>query len=239
LAEANWARATRLLAGAAGGVLLTYGFTQRFPVSCVLGTAGLGLMARAATNIEMKHLLGLGGGRRAVDVRKTITIAAPREEVFRFWANYANFPRFMAHLKEVKDLGGGHSHWVAAGPAGVPVTWDAVITRFDANEMLAWRSEPGSLIANAGVIRFETVAGGHTRLDILLSYNPPAGALGHLAALLFGADPKSPMDEDLVRLKSLIEQGKASAPGKKLTRDELAAGQAGVPPLPMPVAPLV
>src|SRR5439155_14308825 len=131
LMETNWAPATRVLAGTAGGALLAYGFTQRFPIACVLGTAGLGLVARAATNTEIKRLLGLGGGRRAGDVRKTITIAAPPEEVFDFWTNYANFPRLMSHLKEVRDLGGGRSHWVASGPGGLPVSWDAVITRFE------------------------------------------------------------------------------------------------------------
>lgn len=221
LAEANWAPATRLLAGAAGGALLTYGFTQRFPTACILGTVGLGLLARAITNTEMNRLLGLGGGRRAVDVRKTITIAAPREQVFQFWTNYANFPRFMAHVKEVRDLGSGRSHWVAMGPGGVRVTWDAVITRFVPDEVLAWRSEPNSVIANAGTIRFERIDAGTTRVDILLSYNPPAGVLGHFAAKLFGADAKSAMDEDLVRLKSLLEEGKASAPGKRATREEL------------------
>src|SRR5207245_2348448 len=205
LMETNWAPATRVLAGTAGGALLAYGFTQRFPIACVLGTAGLGLVARAATNTEIKRLLGLGGGRRAVDVRKTITIAAPPEEVFDFWTNYANFPRFMSHLKEVRDLGGGRSHWVASGPGGLPVSWDAVITRLVPNEVLAWKSEPGSVIANAGIVRFQPEAGLNTRLDILLSYNPPGGALGHFAALLFGADAKSAMHEDLVRLKSLIE----------------------------------
>jgi uncharacterized membrane protein len=225
------------LAGAVGGGLLAYGFTRRFPVACVLGTAGLGLLARATTNLELKRLLGVGGGRRAVDVHKTITIAAPVEQVFEFWANPENFPRFMAHLREVRDRGAGRSHWVAAGPAGVPVTWDATLTRVIPYDLLAWRSEPGSVIANAGVIRFEPVDDWSTRLDIRLSYNPPAGALGHFAALLFGADPKSAMDEDLVRLKSLLEEGKASAPGKRATREELAAEYQEVATGPVPSGP--
>jgi uncharacterized membrane protein len=222
LAQASWSPTTRLLAGAVGGALFAYGLTERFPIACVLGTVGLGLMARAATNLELGRLLGVAGGRRAVRVQKTFTINAPPDRVFRFWADYGNFPRFMAHLKEVRNLGGGRSHWVAVGPAGWPVTWNAVVTRFVPNEILAWQSEPGSVIANAGVVRFEPAAGGATRVDIRLTYNPPAGALGHFAATLFGADPKSAMDEDLVRLKSLLEAGKTSAPGKKATRDELA-----------------
>src|SRR5262249_33827883 len=150
----------------------------------------------ATTNMEMARLLGIGGSR-GVDVHKTITIHAPRERVFQFWANYANFPRFMAHLQEVRDLGGGRSHWVASGPGGIPVTWNATLTREIPPGLRAWRSEPGSVIANAGAIRFEDAPGGGTRVDIRLSYNPPAGILGHFAALLFGADPKSAMDEDL------------------------------------------
>jgi uncharacterized membrane protein len=108
----------------------------------------------------------------------------------------------------------------------MPVTWTAELTRVTPNELVAWRSEPGSEVANAGVVQFEPLPDGSTRVDIRLFYNPPAGALGHFAARLFGADPKSALDEDLVRLKSLLEKGKASAPGKSATRDELI-GAAG------------
>jgi uncharacterized membrane protein len=212
--QENWSPATRALVGAAGATLVTAGLAQRFPVACVLGTAGLALMARSATNKELTRLLGLSGGRGAVHVHKTITIAGPVERVFPFFADYANFPRFMAHVREVSDAGGGRSHWVAAGPAGVPVTWDAAVTRFEPNRVIAWKSEPGSVIANAGVIRFEPEGSDRTRVDIGLSYTPPGGALGHAAAMLFGADAKSSLDDDLVRLKGLIEEGLTSAPGK-------------------------
>lgn len=227
LAEVNWAPATRLVVGTAGGALLACGFTQRFPVACVLGTVGLGFLARAATNLEMKRLLGLGGGRRAVDVQKTLNIAGPVERVFPFFTRFDAFPSFMAHLREVRDLGGGRSRWVAEGPAGAAVSWDAVLTRFEPNRLIAWRSEPGSIIANAGVIRFVPTPTGETRIDIRFSYNPPGGLLGHLAAKLFGADARSAMDEDLVRLKSLIEEGSTSAPGKEeIARQDVSAGAA-------------
>jgi hypothetical protein len=52
-------------------------------------------------------------------------------------------------------------------------------------------------------------------------YNAPAGALGHAVAKLFGADPKSELDDDLVRLKSLIEYGKASVGGTTVTREDV------------------
>jgi uncharacterized membrane protein len=218
--QENWAPAPRLLIGATGGGLAIYGVRRGDALGGLLGALGLGLLARGATNIELKRLLGLDASRRAVDVQKTITIDAPVEEVLRFWSTMTTFPRFMAHLREVRELGNGRSHWVAEGPGGVRVSWDAVITRFEPNTVLAWQSEPGAIVANAGSIRFVSVAGG-TRVDIKLSYNPPAGALGHMVAKLFGADPKSELDDDLVRLKSLIEHGKASVGGTTVTREDV------------------
>ena len=222
----NWAPAPRLLLSTTGGGLAIYGVRRGDALGGLLGALGLGLLARGATNIELERLLGLGAGRRAVDVQKTITIDAPVEEVFRCFRNVANFPRFMAHLREVRDLGNGRSHWVAEGPAGVPVAWDAVITRSEPNRVLAWQSEPGATVANAGNIRFEPIADNRTRVTIRLSYNPPAGALGHVVAKLFGADPKSELDDDLVRLKSLIEYGKASVGRTTVTREDVDLGQA-------------
>jgi len=139
----------------------------------------------------------------------------------------------MASLREVRDMGNGRSHWVAAGPGGVPVGWDAVVTRYEPNNLLAWKSEPGATVANAGIIRFEPRADDSTRVHIRLSYNPPVGAIGHAIATLFGADPKSQMDADLVRLKSLIEAGKASVGGQTVSREEIDTGRSievGAPP---------
>jgi uncharacterized membrane protein len=230
--EANWSPATRFLAGVAGCGLMANCLARRTPLAALLGTAGFALFVRGLTNIEAKRLLGFGGDRRAVDVRKTITINAPVERVFPFFDYYENFPRFMAHVREVRDIGGGRTHWVVDGPAGVPMSWDAILTAFLPNQVIAWKSEPGSIIANAGIIRFEPMPRDTTRVDILLSYNPPGGALGHFAAALFGADPKARMDEDLLRLKSLIEDGMTSVPGREpVTRQEMteaaAAQEAG------------
>jgi uncharacterized membrane protein/CBS domain-containing protein len=224
LMQENWAPAPRLLTSAAGVGLAVAGARRGDLVGFGLGALGLGLLARGLTNIETQRLVGAGAGRRAVDVQKTITINAPLAEVFRFWSNFANFPRFMAGLHEVRDLGNGRSHWVAAGPAGVPVTWDAVITRSEPNKLLAWKSEPGTAVANTGSIRFEPLADNRTRVSIRLSYSPPAGAIGHAIAMLFGADPESQMDADLVRLKSLFEHGKASVGSQTISREEIEQG---------------
>lgn len=73
---------------------------------------------------------------------------------------------------------------------------------------MAWRTVPGATVAHAGMIQFERVNGG-TRLDIKMSYSPPAGVFGHVVAKLFGADPKTELDEDVLRMKTFLETGKA------------------------------
>jgi uncharacterized membrane protein len=225
IADEPWSPTTRMIVGTAGGALVAYGMTQRFPVACALGTVGLGLVARAVTNFEAERYLGLGV-HEPIEVRKSITIRGPVERVFPFFARYDTFPRFMSHIREVKPLEHGRSHWVADGPVGMPVAWDAVETRREQNRLIEWRSEPGSVIANGGSLHFSQ-AGDGTRVDVRLSYIPPAGTLGHFAAKMFGADPNKMMDEDLQRMKSLIEDGAASTPnGGTVTRQEVTGGGA-------------
>lgn len=222
LMQEYWSPTTRVLVGAAGGGLALAGFGRGGILGGVLGVAGAGLMARAVTNQPFQRLIGIGAGRRAVDFHKEITVNAPVDEVFRFWANFENFPRFMEHVREVKDSGNGRSRWIVGGPAGAPVSFEAELTRLVHNQVIAWKTVPGAIIRHAGIVKFEPCDGG-TRLDIRMSYNPVAGALGHVVASLFRADPKHALDEDMVRFKSLLEHGKTTAHGKEVTRGEVAA----------------
>ena len=202
----NWPPATRLLVGAAGGALALYGAQRRGAVGAAMETLGLGLLVRGLTNLEMKELIGLDGSR-GIHVQKTINIDAPIERVFEIWTHQENFPQFMSRVRKVRKLGDGRYHWTVVGPAGIPVEWEATVTHLVPNQLLAWKSVPGSTVEQTGVVRFQPNDDGSTRIDIRLSYHPPAGAVGHAVAKLFGADPKSEMDADLMRLKSFIETG--------------------------------
>lgn len=190
--QENWSPAARVAAGAAGFATTMLGAT---------------LLARSITNTPTKRLIGVGGGRRAVDVMKTINVEAPVDVVYSLWSNFDYFPQFMSNVLEVRRGEGNVSHWKVRGPAGTTVEWDAEITRMIPNEMIAWKSVEGSTFANAGYVFFEPTDQGGTEVTVRLSYNPPAGAIGHAIAKAFGADPKSEMDQDLMRMKSLIETG--------------------------------
>ncbi|HKY61004.1 MAG TPA: SRPBCC family protein, partial [Gemmatimonadota bacterium] len=138
---------------------------------------------------------------------KTVTVDAPLHDVYEVWSRLEEFPRIMSHVQEVREIGPGRTRWKATGPLGTTVSWNAVETARVPGELLAWRSEPGSQIDNAGIVRFERVGDHATRVDVQLSYNPPAGSVGDVVANVFGVDPKSAMDEDLMRFKSRVEGG--------------------------------
>jgi uncharacterized membrane protein len=206
--QANWSPATRFIAGTFGGTVALYGARQLSVFGTAIATLGTAILTRALTNMEFKRLSGIGAGRRAVTVHKIINVAAPVEEVFAFWSDYRNFPRFMSNVREVNVTGEKRSHWVVAGPAGVPVEWNAVVTNYVPNRSLGWKTEAGSPIQHAGIVDFEPNPDGSTRVDVKMSYNPVAGGLGHAVAAMFGADPKTEMDQDLARMKTMIETGR-------------------------------
>ncbi|MCM2278517.1 MAG: SRPBCC family protein [Oligoflexia bacterium] len=145
---------------------------------------------------------------RFLRIRKSIDIEAPVSQVFQFWANFENFPRFMKDVREVRTLPGGkRSHWVVDGPGGAPLSWDAVVTRKVPNEYLSWRTMPGSVIHNAGRVRFRANDEGGTRVELELSYHPPGALLGRVAAQVFGFGPKLKVARALAQMKTLIEEG--------------------------------
>jgi uncharacterized membrane protein/osmotically-inducible protein OsmY len=203
LMQSNWSPAIRFLTGVGGGALALYGARRKDIFSAAVG---LGLVTRSLTNMEMKDLIGLNGSH-GINVRKTITINAPVGKVFELWSRHENFPHFMSRVREVKDLGNGRYHWTVAGPVGISVEWEAVITKLEPDRLIAWQSAPGSTVEQQGMVKFRPDGDDKTVVDVRLSYYPPAGAIGHAIASLFGADPKSEMDDDLMRMKSFIETG--------------------------------
>lgn len=145
---------------------------------------------------------------RAVRIERVTTINKPVHEVYQFWRQFENFPKFMRHLESVETLGDRRSRWRAKAPAGMTVEWEAEILEDREDEWIAWRSLPGSTIENSGSVRFSPAPGARgTEVRVQLQYNPPAGTLGRGIAWLFGEEPDQQIHDDLHRFKQLMETG--------------------------------
>jgi uncharacterized membrane protein len=195
------------LAAAAGAALLYRGTTGHCPINERIGrdTAhSSGLAAVADYGSDTREQLG---GPRGIHVEESVTINKPVYEVFRFWRNFENLPRFMNHLESVAVRENGISHWVAKGPAGVPVEWDARIINEVHNRVIGWQSLEGSTVATAGSVNFNETPRG-TEVRVHLQYNPPGGKVGAAVARLFGEEPTLQVREDLRRFKQILETGR-------------------------------
>lgn len=209
-AEGAWPPALRNAVLLGGGLLAANAVLRRSPFSLVMGLAGAALLARGGTNQPLRRLASARGLRldQAIDIERSIHVDAAPAEVYDLFADYENYPRFMSHVLDVRDLGRRRSHWTVKGPADSKFEWNSVVTEQNRPYRLAWRSEPGAEIPQSGSIQFEARRGG-TDVTVRMSYSPPAGALGHGLATLIGADPASRLEEDLAHMKGYVEHGAA------------------------------
>jgi uncharacterized membrane protein len=144
---------------------------------------------------------------RGIQIRKAITIDRPRDEVYRFWRNFENLPRFMQHLERVRVLDVRRSRWTARAPAGASVEWTAELIEDQPNELIVWRSVDGAAVPNTGSVQFTPASHGGTAVLVELRYQPPGGRLAALVAKLFGDEPDVQVGSDLHRLKQVLELG--------------------------------
>ena len=175
----------------------------------VIGVTALDVYAaRAASTREPRSAPGALRRDGSVRVEHTMVVNRPASECYAMWRDVENLPRFMKHLESVERRDGNRSHWVAKGPAGMSVEWDAEVTRDETDALISWRSLEGSEVQNSGAVRFTPATGGRgTLVAVTLQYEPPAGALGMTIAKLFGEEPNLQVREDLRRFKRLLETG--------------------------------
>jgi uncharacterized membrane protein len=203
-----------------GSALVSYGLTRRTKAGASLAAAGTTLIFRGTTGhcpvygrigvstAESRDTREALAGPKGFHVRESIRLEKPIDEVYRFWRHLENLPQFMTHLEKVIDLGNGRSHWIAEGPGGMSVEWDAEIINAVENKVIGWRSLPDSDVVTAGSVNFDSVRQGHsTQVSVHLQYALPGGRLARFIAELFGDEPAQAIREDLRRLKWLLEAG--------------------------------
>jgi len=215
----------------AGGALAVYGLSRRSTMGWLSMLAGAALLHRGGTGYcHAYQVLGVNTATsdeaeveiaRDIHIEKSIIIDKSPEELFRFWREFENLPRFMTHLESVTNISLKRSHWKAKGPVGSTLEWDAEIFNEKPNELIAWRSLEGE-VTNAGSVHFQPAVGERgTLLRVVLNYNAPGGKVSALLAKLFGREPGQMIEEDLRRLKQVLETGEiASIEGQPSARTQ-------------------
>ena len=234
----NVGETERWVSAIGGGALALWGLTRGSLGGIAVALAGGALLYRGvsghcnlyeAMSISTAGEEGLRGSNpnvtvsaeRGIKVEKSVTINRSPEELYRFWRNFENLPRFMNHLESVHVTGETRSHWVAKAPAGTTVEWDAEIYNEHENELIAWRSLPGADVDSAGSVHFKPATTGRgTEVRVSLKYDPPGGIIGAYVAKLFGEEPSQQVQEDLRRFKQLMETGETpTTEGQSSGRD--------------------
>jgi uncharacterized membrane protein len=217
----GWRPRHRMMLGALGKLMFLAGHRRGGALGTIAKLGGAALALRAFVNRPLGQFVGMQPCEVAIE--KTITIHAPRTLVFALCTHIKEFPRFMEHVRSVCVAAEDprRSRWSVDGPLGIRMLFEARITQLDQDHVLGWMTTPDSPIHHSGTIHFDDVEGG-TRVHIQLRYRPPGGMLGHAFAKLVGADPRSRMNDDLVRAKALLELGRTRAHHFPVSLHELA-----------------
>lgn len=205
--KTNVSALERILMVTSGGYLLYKGLSQEDKSMAKIGSGGAmllrGLSGYCPVYDAVDHLKNDKASN--VNIRVNSIINKPIDEVYNFWRDVENLPKFMNHLESVKPLTYTTSKWTAKGPAGVgKLSWKAEIIKDEKNRLISWNSLPDSSVKNAGKIVFRP-SGKGTEIIVTISYHAPLGIAGESAAKLLNPYFEKLVKDDIVNFKQYIE----------------------------------
>jgi uncharacterized membrane protein len=198
-----------------GAALATYGLKRRSVGGALMVSAGGALLMRGVTgHCPMYQAAGIDTADHGaavasrINVDETVTINATPARLFAYWRDVSNLPRVTDALVSVRQIDANRSHWIARGPAGTTVEWDAEIVNETPDELIAWRTLHESDVISVGSVVFTPQASGRgTEVHVRMQYEPPLGTVGKTVAWLLGKEPSQTIREELRRFKMLMETG--------------------------------
>jgi len=190
-----------------GGYLLYKGLSQENKSVAKIGSGGAmllrGISGYCPVYDAVDHLKNDKSSN--VNIRINSVIDRPVNEVYSFWRDFENLPKFMTHIESVKPLSYTTSKWTAKGPAGIgTLSWKAEIVKDEKDRLISWNSLPDSSIQNAGKIVFRP-SGNGTEIIVTISYHAPLGIAGEGAAKLLNPYFEKLVKEDILNFKTYLE----------------------------------
>lgn len=207
--------ATRLAGAVLGGALVGYAGKRQGQLGAMSRLLGAGLVFSSLAPSLSRSVVRAGAARRSVRLRTTLLVDRPVREVFAFCHDFENFPRVVHSLSQVIDYQDGRSHWEVLSPSGDVMAWDAVVTKYVPNVVIAWRSVPGSVVDFAGVLRFAPFGGNRTRVAVDICYDPCHTGFHDAVSALVHARRQDELRQDLSRASGYLH----AAPPPRLAEE--------------------
>ena len=165
--------------------------------------------ATVISDVPSWTLLKASQGKQPI-AAKTLLVNCPRDQLYEQWKNFSNFAGFMENVDAIEACEGGSSRWTIKAPAGKTVTLITRIREDIPGRKIAWESLPDSDIETKGQVEFEDAGERGTFVSLVMSYSPPGGKVGQIAAKLLGREPNIQARHDLRRFKQLMETGEVT-----------------------------
>ncbi|HEX2605879.1 MAG TPA: SRPBCC family protein [Flavisolibacter sp.] len=210
----NVGQGERIASAALGAWMLSSGLNTltKHPINSLLKMAlGGALLYRGASgHCPVYSKLGKTKGvshTNSVNIRTSLIVNKPKDEVYAFWRKLENLPLFMKHLASVTEIDSKHSHWEAVVPGNMGrIKWNAEIVKEEPGYLIGWQSIPNSMVNNAGKVTFHDALNGQgTELEVVISYHPPAGDLGAGLAKTLNPVFEKIIRQDVMNFKEYIE----------------------------------
>lgn len=154
-------------------------------------------------------------------IESSVDVDVPVTTAYNQWTQFEEYPRFMKHVKSVRQVTDKNLHWIVE-LGGKEREFDAEITEQIPDQRIGWRSLQG--LRHHGLVTFLKLGPSRTRINVTLEYDPE-GVVENVGSF-FGV-PKADLDKDLGRFVEFIEK----------RRVETGAWRGTIPPGGAPLPP--
>ena len=138
----------------------------------------------------------------------SVVVNAPAQQVYAMFTHFNDFPKFMSFVKEVTYYDDNRSHWIADVVG--QQEWDATNENWIPGRQIGWHATNG--LENFGKVTFTPANQNQTKVDVFVSYNPPAGVLGDLGENLgVGNRFETKLQNDLTHFARMVDQAPAGS----------------------------
>ncbi|HEY2674320.1 MAG TPA: SRPBCC family protein [Rugosimonospora sp.] len=139
-------------------------------------------------------------------IEASVAIHRPVADVFSFYRDFENLPRFLGDVMAIERIGAATFRWTIEGPLGIRLRSTIKLAEERANELIRYETTAPPGMRTRWAVHF-TPGPGPGRTEVREVLKTPFGGLGRTALSLVGKPPAEEVAANLRRLKQVMETG--------------------------------